>query len=98
MLFSRFVVSGRSMEPTFCAGDCLLVLNLNLLLKKGDVVILRDSRDDRLVLKRVAKMDDSIFFVKGDNEDFSTDSRTFGPVSKKNLIGKVLLRYKHLKL
>lgn len=93
MLFGHFVVSGRSMEPAFYAGDRLLVLNLNIFLKKGDVVVLRDPRDGRLVLKRIINVDESGYFVKGDNEKESTDSRTFGMIDRKDILGKVIRRY-----
>ncbi len=94
MLFSRFVVSGRSMEPVFYAGDRLLVLNSNLFFKKGDVVVLRDPRDGRLILKRIVETNRGNYFVKGDNEDFSTDSRVFGKISDKDIIAKVIFRYR----
>jgi signal peptidase I len=32
------------------------------------------------------------FFVLGDNRQFSLDSRRFGPIKKKEIVGRVLLR------
>lgn len=93
----RFIVSGSSMEPTYKAGDRLWVSRLlNILFKPeaGDVVVLRDPRDGRLVLKRIMKIAPDGYFMKGDNENESTDSRTFGLIKKENIIGKVLFRYK----
>lgn len=38
------------------------------------------------------KINDDEYFVMGDNRMFSYDSRAFGPIHKKDLIGRVLLR------
>jgi len=40
----------------------------------------------------VITLSDSQFFVLGDNRDASKDSRSFGPVDKKFITGRVLLR------
>jgi len=38
-------------------------------------------------------LDEGAYFVKGDRSDGSADSRTFGPVNRSMLIGKVWLSY-----
>jgi signal peptidase I len=37
--------------------------------------------------------DKTEFFVLGDHRQDSRDSRTFGPVRRRNIIGKVWVRY-----
>lgn len=97
MILERFIVSGRSMEPSFSRGDKLLVSGLVYKFSKpkvNDVIVLKDPRDGRLVLKRIRKIAEDVHVVLGDNEKESTDSRVFGTVSSENIVGKVILRYK----
>ncbi len=93
----RFIVEGDSMNPTYQRGDRLLIDPLFwriMGLKKGDVVILRDPRDSRLILKRIKDISQTgELYVVGDNPPQSTDSRHFGPVSKKHIIGRVWRKY-----
>ena len=60
MLFlSLFRVSGHSMLPTFKPGQILLVSSIPYLFQKpkiGDVVVIKDPRSGKLLLKRIAKV------------------------------------------
>jgi nickel-type superoxide dismutase maturation protease len=90
----RFEVTGRSMEPTLRAGDWIVVSSLSRPPTVGSIVLVRDPRNpDNLMLKRVAGVADGACTVLGDRADESTDSRTFGPVPLRNVLGRVLLRY-----
>jgi signal peptidase I len=86
-------VSGHSLEPVYRDGDFVLVSKVPILfgkLKTGDVVVL-EHKAYGLMIKMVDRMDlqaDRIYVI-GLHED-SMDSRTFGPVGKKDLAGKVL--------
>jgi nickel-type superoxide dismutase maturation protease len=89
----RVVVRGSSMWPTLQSGDRLLVLR-RWSLTAGDVVAVRDPRDrTRLLVKRVSSVDGDEVRVAGDNPGWSTDSRTFGPIPRADVVGTVLRRY-----
>ena len=80
------------MEPALTPGDRVLVLRLRP--RPGDVIALRDPRDaGRTILKRVAAVDGDDVVVLGDNAAASTDSRTFGPVPRSSVLGRVVYRY-----
>lgn len=96
----RVVVEGTSMAPAFLPGDRLVVLARPLGAAgwpvPGTVVAVVDPRDpDRVLVKRVASVDRAAgtLEVAGDDPGASTDSRTFGPVPKDSVLGRVVYRY-----
>jgi nickel-type superoxide dismutase maturation protease len=95
---ARYCVAGRSMTPGLVEGERVLVNRAAYWFARprpDDVVVLRDPRaPQRLLVKRIeraAAIDK--WSVAGDNPDASTDSRTFGPVPRDAIVGKVVLRY-----
>lgn len=81
------------MKPTYKEGDKVLVNRLAYLfssLKAGDIVALKHPFEKRVILKRVKKIKGKRVFVAGDNFERSIDSKDFGFVNSKNIIGKVL--------
>lgn len=80
------------MFPAFKPGDLVLVNRLAYFFVKprvGDIVVLRRQK---YIIKRIAKIDKDRFFLAGDNKEESTDSRSFGWISKKEIVGKVMLK------
>ena len=75
------------MEPAFYDGDHVLTFNW-IKLKTGDVVVFKSG--DIWKIKRVIKTSADLIFVAGDNKKFSTKEK---PVKKRDIIGKVILRY-----
>jgi nickel-type superoxide dismutase maturation protease len=89
----RVVVDGPSMEPTLQRGDRLLVVRRRRP-RPGDLVAVRDPRDPRrLLVKRVTERTDDHVVVVGDNRGRSTDSRRFGPLHRRTVVGRVVYRY-----
>lgn len=89
----RFQISGDSMMPTLRSGDNVLVNRLYYLLAKpkiGDIVALKDPRDKKILIKRISEIKNGQYFVLGDNKTASVDSRTFGWIKKKDIIGKLV--------
>ena len=81
------------MEPTLAPGDRLLVTRATHL-QAGDVVAARDPRDHhRVVVKRVSAVVDDGVVLRGDNPGASTDSRNFGAVPRRAVVGRVVRRY-----
>jgi len=94
---ARYRVEGESMAPSVSPGERVLVNRAAYWFSQpraGDLVVVRDPRQrDRLLLKRIEAGVDGAWLVRGDNEAASTDSRTFGPVPRESILGKVWLRY-----
>ncbi len=75
----RVAVRGPSMSPTLSDGDVVLV-RFGGRVHVGDVVLVRwESRPDQLSVKRAARPAERGWWVLGDNDHGSTDSRALGP-------------------
>ena len=95
--FDRYIVEGESMAPSVSPGEHVLVNRAIYWISKpkaGDLVVMQDPREPkRLLLKRIDEARENSFEVVGDNPMASTDSRTFGPVPRDLIVGKVWFRY-----
>ncbi|MDI1242105.1 MAG: nickel-type superoxide dismutase maturation protease [bacterium] len=88
-------VEGDSMVPSLRSGDRVLI-DPKASLRPGDVVLARHPYKSSVrILKRLSSIEpDGRFYLSGDNLDGSTDSRTFGSISKADVVGKVVARLK----
>ncbi len=85
----KFQVQEDSMLPALKPGDVVLVNKLSTP-GVGDVIVLKNPEDQKMLLiKKIQKVDDRKYFVMGNDLKKSRDSRHFGLVEKKDIIGKV---------
>lgn len=102
----RALVAGDSMVPTLEPGDQLLCVR-GARIRSGDVVVVRPSSHGIEMVKRVTgvpgeevpvaggahRLAADEYMVEGDNPARSTDGRSFGPVRRDQMMGRVLARY-----
>lgn len=89
---ARYTIQEKSMEPFLKEGDDVLVSKIFFKLKVGDIIILKHSIPPYRFCKRITKQIVKEYFVEGDNKKISIDSRKFGSIQRKNIIGKVILK------
>lgn len=81
-------VVGDSMLPTLKSGVILVFIRRRHY-AIGDVVIFR--HDSKEMVKRIVAISGSnCFDVRGDNSNYSTDSRQFGAIEGRAIIGAVI--------
>jgi signal peptidase I len=100
---SRVAIEGPSMAPTLLPGDWALVVTPRAYDRDDIVVVEHPGRPGYEMVKRVTGLPgDRVgeralgpdeYWVEGDMERASTDSRVFGPVTREELKAKVVLIY-----
>lgn len=90
-----FVVEGDSMLPILKNGDGILI-DQDAKFGVGDIVLSKHPfKKSITLLKRISEIDQNgNYFLVGDNPSESTDSRTFGALSAKHILGKAVCRLK----
>lgn len=85
------LVSGPSMAPTLRHGDALLVRAGGRAVRPGDLVVaVFRTRPELVVVKRAVRPADGGWWVRGDNDLATDDSRGYGTA---DVLGRVVLRY-----
>ena len=83
-------VVGNSMEGTISDGDLVIFKTKNFKLKVGDIVVAyHPIIKSKLIIKRIYRIDQDNFDLRGDNYISSTDSRDWGLIRFDLILGKV---------
>lgn len=87
------VIEGDSMHPTLKPGDRVLV-DKDSAINVGDVVVAAHPfKSSVKIVKRVATIESGgRMLLFGDNQNESSDSRTFGSINRNDIMGKVVFR------
>ena len=90
-----FRVAGDSMHPTLREGDLVLV-NPHAELAIGDIVVARHPFKKSVnIIKRIAEiLPGERYILLSDNLEESSDSRSFGAIPAKDILGKAEARIK----
>ena len=94
----RWRVENVSMLPLLVPGDTILVdprAYKHLPPQAGDIVVACPPTRPKLrAVKRIERVlpDGSVFLI-GENLSQSTDSRTFGAIPRRSILGKVVCRF-----
>lgn len=88
-------VEGDSMLPNLKNGDGILI-DADAKISIGDIILAKHPfKKSVIILKRLAEIDQNgNYFLVGDNPSESSDSRTFGALSAKHILGKAVCRLK----
>ena len=82
-------IRGNSMEPALLDGDNVIFEKFqDQRLEVGDVVLCQHPFSSKNIVKRIKRITkNNKLFVRGDNPLYSSDSRSFGPLSFSKIIG-----------
>lgn len=90
-----FRVAGDSMTPTLQEGDLVLV-NPHAELRVDDIVVARHPfKQSVIIIKRIAEiLPGERYLLLSDNLEESADSRSFGAIPAKDILGKAEAKIK----
>jgi nickel-type superoxide dismutase maturation protease len=90
-----FLVEGDSMVPALKDGDFVMI-DSHAELNIGDIVLVQHPfKQSVKIIKRIKEISpEGKYFLVGDNLSESSDSRAFGTLSAKDILGKVVCRLK----
>lgn len=91
---SIFIIKGNSMLPVLKSGDGV-IFNPELKPEIGDIILFHHPFIQNLkVVKRISEITpEGNFIVHGDNPPESTDSRSYGAILAKNVLGVAVCRF-----
>lgn len=87
----KYKIAGHSMMPTLHDGQQILVSKIPYFFtspKINDIIVFKKESD--VYIKRIKKIKYGGYFVQGDNNKDSYDSKVFGYISKHDIMGKVI--------
>jgi signal peptidase I len=86
-------VTEESLSPDYQEGDYVMVVTFPFLyLKRGNIVIFRNPVYGTMI-KKIAHEDPEGFYVVGTHPN-SIDSRQFGSINRRDILGKVIWHIK----
>ncbi|HQU82141.1 MAG TPA: nickel-type superoxide dismutase maturation protease [Pyrinomonadaceae bacterium] len=93
--YKLFRVEGDSMFPNLKNGEFVLI-NPDFEPKIGDIVLAAHPfKKSVKIIKRITEINaENRYFLIGDNPTESTDSRSFGTILRKDILGKVTAKVK----
>jgi nickel-type superoxide dismutase maturation protease len=91
---TRVRIIGPSMEPGLHNDDWWLVRRTKRVGVGQVVLLVHPLRPHALVVKRVARREGEGWWVLGDHELASEDSRSFGVVPDSHIVGRLWFRYR----
>jgi signal peptidase I len=97
-MISYFRVFDHSMQPFCQEGDFVVTQTMSYPLQVGHVVVFKHPLEDVLLLKRIQWIKEDqgklFYWVQGDNQRDSRDSRSFGWIEKESILGKAQVIHK----
>ena len=93
-LLAKFRIVGHSMEPGIKNEEAVLVSSIPYWFKVpqiSDIVAFKDN-NGKILIKKISKIQNGEYFMKGDNKDDSWDSRQFGYIQRRQIIGEVIYK------
>lgn len=90
MFFKILKVHGHSMMPTILDNQTVFVSDIKYYFtnpKVGDIVAFQF--DKKVFIKRIKEIKNGMYFLIGDNNKDSIDSREFGLIERKSILGKI---------